>query len=68
MHLTYIYQGVQDVDGVSFSTECTDEHVAQNSFYCVYECDITINNVFAYGPDGKVLFCALNFPVSWADG
>ena len=59
---------VQDVigfmDGVSFSTECTDECVAQNSFYCGYKCDTTINNVFAYGQDGKVFFCALNFPGS----
>ena len=22
---------------------------------------------FAYGPDGKVFFCALNYPGSWAD-
>jgi hypothetical protein len=27
-----------------------------------------VNNVFAYGPDGKVLFTAINFPGSWADG
>jgi hypothetical protein len=28
---------------------------------------MTINNVFAYGPDGKVFFCAINFLGSWAD-
>jgi hypothetical protein len=27
-----------------------------------------VNNVFAYGPDGKVFFAAINFPGSWADG
>ncbi len=27
-----------------------------------------VNNVFAYGPDGKVFFVAINFPGSWADG
>ena len=27
-----------------------------------------VNNIFAYRPDGKVFFCALNFPGSWADG
>jgi hypothetical protein len=27
-----------------------------------------VNNVFAYGPDGKVVFAAINFPGSWADG
>jgi hypothetical protein len=27
-----------------------------------------VNNIFAYGPDGKVFFCAINYPSSWADG
>ncbi len=27
-----------------------------------------MNNVFAYGPDGKVFFAAINIPGSWADG
>jgi hypothetical protein len=27
-----------------------------------------VNNVFAFGPDGKVFFAAVNFPGSWADG
>ncbi len=27
-----------------------------------------MNNVFAYGPDGKVFLCAINFPGSWPDG
>ena len=26
-----------------------------------------VNNVFAYGPDGKVFFATVNFPGSWAD-
>ena len=26
-----------------------------------------VNNVFAYGPDSKVFFAAVNFPGSWAD-
>jgi hypothetical protein len=42
--------------------------VQQNAFYCGYDCDTMVNNVFAYGPDGKVLFAAVNFPRSWADG
>jgi hypothetical protein len=33
-----------------------------------YECDTTVNNMFTYGPDGKVFFAAINFPGSWADG
>jgi hypothetical protein len=48
------------MDGVSFPAECT--------MYCGYDCDTMVNNVFAYGPDGKVFFAAINFPGSWADG
>jgi len=56
------------MDGVSFSAQSTDERVEQNALYCGYDCDTTVNNVFAYGPDGKVFFAAINFPGSWADG
>jgi hypothetical protein len=56
------------MDGVSFSTECTDECIEQNSMCCGYDCDTMVNNVFAYGPDAKVFFAAINFPGSWADG
>jgi hypothetical protein len=56
------------MDGVSFSTECTDELVEQNLMYCGYDCNTMVNNVFAYGPDGKVYFAAINFTGSWADG
>ncbi len=56
------------MDGVSFSTECTDERVEQNLMYCGYDCNTMVNNALAYGPDGKVFFAAINFPGSWADG
>ena len=58
------------MDGVSFPAECTDKQVKQNAFYCGYDCDTMVNNVFSYGPDGKgkEFFCAINFPGSWADG
>jgi hypothetical protein len=56
------------MDGVSFPTQCTSERTEQNAFYCGYDCDTMVNNVFAYGPDGKVFFAAVNFPGSWADG
>ena len=55
------------MDGISFTSECTSECITQNAFYCGYDCDTTVNNVFAYGPDGKVFICAINYPVSWAD-
>ncbi len=56
------------MDGVSIPAKCTDERIEQNAFYCGYDCDTMVNNVFAYGPDGKVFFAAINFPGSWAHG
>ena len=51
-----------------FLSECTDEQIEQNKFYCGYNCHTTVNNIFTFGPDGKVFFSAINFPGSWADG
>ncbi len=59
--------GIGFMDGVSIPAECTDEHFEQSVFYCGYDCDTMVNNVFVYGPDGKVFFAAVNFPGSWAD-
>ena len=56
------------MDSVSFLMECTCKLVQQNAFYCRYGCDTMVKNVFAYGPDGKVFFAAVNFSGSWADG
>ncbi len=56
------------MDDVLFSSECSDEWVEQNAFYCGYNSDTMVNNVFAYGPDGKVFFAEINFPGSWVDG
>ncbi len=56
------------MDGISFPAECTDDRFIQNAIYCSYNCDTMVNNVFAYGLDGKVFFAAINFPGSWADG
>ena len=54
------------MDGISISAECTDKCIEQNAFYCSYNCDTMVNNVFAYGPDRKVFFAAVNFPgTSW---
>ena len=38
------------MDGVSLTTECTDEQVMQNAYDCGYDCNTMINNVMAYGP------------------
>ncbi len=47
------------MDGVLFFSECSDERVEQNAFYCGYDSDTMVNNVFAYGPNGKVFFAAM---------
>jgi hypothetical protein len=52
------------MDGISFPAECTDKHIKQNAYYCGYDCDTMVNNVFAYDPNGKVFFAAINFPGS----
>jgi hypothetical protein len=56
------------VDGSLFSTKCMDERVEQNLVYCGYDCNTMVNNVFAYGLDGKIFFAAINIPGSWVDG
>jgi hypothetical protein len=56
------------MDGLGLATKCTDERIQQNAYYCGYQCDTMVNNVLVFGPDGKVFFCAINYPGSWADG
>jgi hypothetical protein len=56
------------MDGVSFTSKCTSEKIQRNVFYCGYDCHTRVNNVFAYGPDGKVFFYAINFPGSCGGG
>ena len=56
------------MDGVSLTSECTSEPLVQNSMYSGYHSDTMVNNLFAYAPDGKVIFCAINFPGSWHYG
>ena len=55
------------MDGLSLAMECTSERMAQNAMYCGYDCDMMVNNIFVYGPDGKIFFCAINFSGSWAN-
>jgi hypothetical protein len=56
------------MDGMSLTSECTSEPVVQNSIYSGYHSETMVNNLFAYGPDGRVIFCTINFPGSWHDG
>ena len=56
------------MDGLSLTTECMDDRLTQNTYYCGYDCDAMVNNVLAFWADGKEFFCALYYPGSWADG
>ena len=56
------------MDGLSLTSECTSEVLEQNSMYNGYHSDTMVNNLIAYGPDGKVFLAAINFPGSWHDG
>ncbi len=49
-------------------SECTSELIEQNAMYNGYHSDTMVNNIIAYGPDGKVFLCTINFPGSWHDG
>ena len=52
------------MDGLGLTTVCTDERLTQNVYYCGYDWDTMVNNVLVFGPDGKVFFCAINYPGS----
>ena len=56
------------MDGVAFASECSSEEIEQNAYYNGYHRDTMVNNMFAYGHDGKVFLAAINFPGSWHDG
>ena len=52
------------MDGFSFPAECADDRIAQSAMYCGYDCDMMmVNNMFAYGPDGKVFLLQSTFQV-----
>jgi hypothetical protein len=56
------------MDRVLFPAKYTDKKVEKHAMYCGYYCVTMVNNVFAYGPNDKVFFAAINFSGSWADG
>ncbi len=44
------------MDGLGLTTECTDERLTQNAYYCGHDCDTMVNNVLVFGPDRKIFF------------
>jgi hypothetical protein len=47
------------MDGLGLVMEMTDERIQQKAYYCGYDCDIMINIVLVFGPDGKYFFVSL---------
>ncbi len=47
------------MDGLGLTTECTDEKIMQNAYYCGYDYNTMVNNVLVFRPDGKVVFVPL---------
>jgi hypothetical protein len=47
---------IRFMDGLGLATEMTANKLQQNAYYCRYDCDTMVNNVFVFGPDEKVLF------------
>jgi hypothetical protein len=55
------------VDGLSVPVQCSDDVSEQNAMYNGYYHDTTCKHVFAFDPEGKIVFAALNAPGSWHD-
>jgi hypothetical protein len=49
---------------LSFTSECMLEPIEQNAMYSGYHSDTMVNNIFAYGPDGKVFLLLSTFQVA----
>ena len=55
------------VDGVSIPVQCSSDISEQSAAYNGYYHDTMCNNVFAFGPNGKIIWAGINFPGSWHD-
>ncbi len=51
------------MDGLALTSECTSELIEQNAMYNGYHSDMMVNNIIAYGPNGKFFFAQSIFPV-----
>ena len=56
------------MDGLSLHSECSSDMYEKNALHNGYHSDMMVNNVFAYGADGKVFLCGLNFIGSCHNG
>ena len=49
------------VDGLSVPVQCSDVETLQRAAYNGYHHDKMCNNVFAFSPEGKVIYAATKF-------
>jgi hypothetical protein len=55
------------VDGLRLAARCGDTDEAQSVDYSGYSRDTACNNVFAFAPNGKIVYACINAPGSWHD-
>ena len=55
------------IDGVAIPVKCPSDDAGQSAYYNGYRHDTVVNNVFAFGPNGKIIFACINNPGSWHD-
>jgi len=50
------------MDGLSLPVQCSSDELAQADNFNSYKQDTMVNNVFAFGPDGKIFLACINYP------
>ena len=55
------------IDGVAIPVECGSDAASQAINYNGYRHDTVVNNVFAFCPNGKIVYACINNPGSWHD-
>lgn len=53
------------IDGCSIAVQCSVDVESQGTHYNGYYHDTAVNNVFAFGPNGKIIYACINYPGSW---
>jgi hypothetical protein len=64
----HVRHGIGFVDGVHLPLECHGEEEVQNAYYNGWCASHFTSNIFAFGVDGTIIYCAVNAPGSWHDG
>jgi hypothetical protein len=63
----HILYGIGFVDGVHQPLECHGEEEVQNANYNGWFASHFTSNIFTFGVDGTIIYCAVNAPGSWHD-